>query len=133
MDIVLMAYEIPSVADAMVSESPLPDFSPAAEDSAKSVRIPALDELHRMFERNVMSRGEQEMNMLRHNDKGVQLEAPSAAVAIDCLQEQANVVLDHEQPSTLMRRKRHKICSGWGDKSSGLQGQTSAGEPAIFA
>jgi len=72
-NIVTMVCIIAAIADPMVGESALPDFSIAAEDSAKSVRISALDELHSMFERNVMGRGQQEVNMFRHQDKGVEL------------------------------------------------------------
>jgi hypothetical protein len=132
-NIVLMVYEVPSIANPVICESPLPDFSAAAEDSAKGMRISAPNKLHRMFERNARGRGQQEVNMFRHHDKGVELQAAFAAVAIDGLQEETNIGLYHEEPSTLPRRKRHKIGSGRGDESSRLQGQTSAAKAAIFA
>jgi len=63
----------------------------------------------------------------------VQLEAAFAAVSVQSLQEQTRVVLDNEEPSTLRRREGDEIGSGRGDKSSRLQGQTSAAKAATFA
>ena len=132
MDVVLMVCEILFIADAMVGESSLPDFPPAAEVRAKSVRISTFHELHGVFQRDVGRRSEQEMNMFRHSDKGIDLEAAFAAVAVDGLQEEANIALYYQEPSTLPGRKRHEICSGWGDESSRFQEGTSAAEAAIF-
>jgi len=73
------------------------------------------------------------MRMLRHEDKGVELESTFAAVAVERLQKKAGVVLDNEQPSTLPCRECREISSGRGDESSRLQEQTSAAKAAIFA
>ena len=73
------------------------------------------------------------MNVLRHQDERVQSVAVFAAVAIKGFQEEAHVVFDHEQSSTLPRRKCHEIGSGRGDESYGLQEQTSAAKAASFA
>ena len=51
------------------------------------------------------------MRMLRHEDKGVELESTFAAVAVERLQKKAGVVLDNEQPSTLPCREGHEIGS----------------------
>ncbi len=128
-----MMYIVPPIANPVVGKSPFPDFSTASHDSANGMGISALDELHSMFERYVVGRAKQEMNMLRHYDERVKLNAALTAVAIDCLQEQASVVLDHKESSTLPCRKRHEIGSGRGDESSRLQEQTSAAQAAIFA
>ena len=132
-NIVTVMCVVATIANSMICEAALPDFSLAAQDGAKSVRISALDQLHSMFERNVMARSQQEVNMFRHHDEGVELEAAFAAVAIDCLQKEANVILNDKESSTLPRGKRHEIRSGRGDESSRLQERTSAAEAAVIA
>ena len=127
-----MVDEISFIANPVIGESPLPDFSAAAEDVANGVGESALDELHRMFERNVIRRGQQQMDMFRHHDKGMQCKAAFASIAIDRLQEEAGMVLDHEKPSTLPGGTRDEIRSRRGDESYRLQGQTSAAEAASF-
>ena len=133
MDVGLMVEEIPFVANSMIGKPALPDFPLAADDGAKGVRISTLDKLHGVFERDVMRWRQQQVNMFRHHDEGVELKMPFASITIDCLQEQANMVLDHKEPSTLPGSKRHEIRSGWGDQAYRLQEQTSAAEAAIFA
>ena len=71
--------------------------------------------------------------MFRHHNERVEFKAPFASVTVDRLQEEANVVLDHEEPSTLPGGKRDEISSGRGDESYRLQKRTSAAEAAIFA
>jgi hypothetical protein len=73
------------------------------------------------------------MDMLGHQNEGVQFVAAFAAVSVESLQEQARVVFDNEEPSTLPRREGHEIGSGRGDQSSRLQEHTSAAKAAIFA
>jgi len=86
MNIGFMVVEIPLVANSMIGKPALPDFLTAAENGAKSVRISSFDELYCVFERNLIGRGQQEMNMFRHHDKSVKLEAALASIAINRLQ-----------------------------------------------
>jgi len=58
MDIVSMVGKIFIIANPVIRESPLPDFAGSANHAAEGVRISALDQLHGMFERDVVSRGE---------------------------------------------------------------------------
>jgi len=115
MNVLLMMQEILFVAYPMVGESSLPDFALSANDRPKGVRISAFDQLDGVLQRNVMGRGQQQMNVLRHDDKCMQLIAAFAAIAIDRLQKEANVVLDEEKPSTLPSRKRDEIRPRRGD------------------
>lgn len=46
MDVISMMHVISLVANPMIRESTLLDFSSAAEDLAESMRVSALDELH---------------------------------------------------------------------------------------
>ena len=97
------------------------------------MRVSALDELNRMFERHGGGGSEQEMDMFRHDDESVNLKPAFSAVTEKSLQEEAYVVLDNEQPSALPCRERNEITSWRGDESSRLQEQTSAAKAAIFA
>ena len=97
------------------------------------MRISALDELDGVFERHVMGWSKQEMDMFGHEDEGMELITAFATISIESLQEEARIVLDNKQPSTLPCRECHEISSGWGDESSRLQEQTSAAKAAIFA
>ena len=56
MNVGLMVNEIALAANPVIGKSPLPDFSFAAKDGAKGMTISALDELHGVFDRNVMGR-----------------------------------------------------------------------------
>jgi hypothetical protein len=73
------------------------------------------------------------MDMLGHNDEGVNLKAAFSPMAVHGLQEKPDVVLDNEESSALPRREGDEVSSGRGDESSRLQEQTSAAEAAIFA
>ena len=70
--------------------------------------------------------------MLWHNDEGVHLKPAFAAVSINGLQEESDVILDDEQSSSLPGFESYEIGSGWGDESCRLQEQTSAAKAAIF-
>jgi hypothetical protein len=82
MNVILMIDEILGVANPVIGESALPDFSVAAKNFAKSVGVSALDELDCMFEGNVEAGSKQEMDMLRHQNEGVQLIATVAAISV---------------------------------------------------
>ena len=73
------------------------------------------------------------MHVLRHDYKGMDLKSNFAAISIDCLQEDSDVILDHKQSSALPRGESNEVGSGRGDESSRFQGRTSAAKAAIFA
>jgi hypothetical protein len=125
-------HEILIIANSVIGKSSLPDFSFAAEDRTEGVRVSALDELDCMFERHVVGGSQQEVDMFRHNDESVQLITAFATISVESLQEEAHVVFDNEEPSTLPDRKSYEIGSGRGDEWSRLQEQTSAAKAAVF-
>lgn len=133
MNVVLVGCEVLIATDSMIGKSALPDFSFATEDRAEDVRISTLDELNRMLDRDVDCGSEQEMHVLRHQDEGVQLISAFAAVSIDGLQEQACIVFDNEESSSVPCPESYEVCSGRGDEACGFQGQTSAAKAAAFA
>ena len=90
------------------------------------MRVSALDQLNSMFDGHVWRRSEQQVDMLRHHHKGMQLESAFVAIAIDGLQKQPYVVLDDEQSTTLPCRECYEVSPGRRDESSRLQKQTSA-------
>ena len=67
------------------------------------MRIPALDELNGMFERDVVCSSKQEVNMFRHYNECVKLESSFAAISVESLQKEADVILDYEQLFPLPR------------------------------
>jgi hypothetical protein len=72
------------------------------------------------------------MDVLGHEDEGMELKVPFAAIAVKSVQEEADIVLDNEEPSALPRREGNEVSSGRRDESSRLQEQTSAAKAAIF-
>ena len=95
-----------SVADAVVSESALPD----GELRCKAVRKAALDEAHYSFEGDSL-RGKDQVNVVRHNDEGVQLVVALASVVLERFYEEFGVDGKLEEASTVVSRGSDKKCS----------------------
>ncbi len=66
------------------------------------------------------------MDVLRHEDKRVELIAAFAAVSVKRCEKHTNIGLNNEQSASLPGREGYKIGPGRGDESSRLQKQTSA-------
>jgi len=81
MDIEPMPGKILRVANAMIRESLLPDFS-AANLNSDCVRISTLDQLHRTLQRRVKRRSKQQMHMVRHEHEGMQFESALPAIPV---------------------------------------------------
>ncbi len=81
MNVILMMNEIPSIANPMVRKPALPDLGLAPDDRSEFMRIRALDELYATLKSHALSRREQQMNMVRHNNEGVQ-EVPALAAVV---------------------------------------------------
>ena len=117
MNVVLVMNEILAIANSVIGEPALPDFSFSTQDGSQGVRIAALDELNRVFERYVVGGSEQEMDVLGHDDEGVQLESTFAAISAESLQEEADMVLDNKKSTAFPSRECDEIGSGRGDES----------------
>jgi len=128
-----MICEILSVANPVVGETALPDFSFSAEDRSQGMRVTAFDQLDSVLKRHVFGGSEQKVGVLGHEDEGMDLVAAFAAISVESLQEKADIVLDYEQTATLPSGEGNEISSRRGDESSRLQEQTSAAKAEIFA
>jgi hypothetical protein len=74
------------------------------------------------------------VNRFGHEDEGVDLKSPFAAMSEEGLKEEADIVFDDEESTTLPSREGDEKSSGRRDESSRLQERTSATESrAIFA
>jgi hypothetical protein len=103
MNVILMVQEINVIANPMIRKPALPDFSLSANHRSEGVRVSALDELNGMFERYGVSWRQEKMDMFGHNHERVELKAAFAAIAIKSLQEEADIIVYHKQPSSLPR------------------------------
>jgi len=126
MNVILMMREIHFVADPVIGESSLPHFSLSANDSPEFMRTCAFDQLNSPLYCHVQGGSQQQMHMLGHQDKRMQLIPALAAMPVERLQESPDVRFDNEQPPALPGREGHEISSGRRDESSRLQGETSA-------
>jgi hypothetical protein len=86
-----------------------------------------------MFESYLMSGGEQQMHVLRHDHERMDLKSAFTAITIQSLQEKAHIIFDNKESSPLPGGGSYEISSDRGDESSRLQEQTSATEAAFFA
>jgi len=73
------------------------------------------------------------MNVLGHDDEGVQLISAFATITVNGLEEEAGVVFDDKETAALPGRERYEVGSGWREEASGLQEQTSAAQAATSA
>ncbi len=79
-----------------------------------------------MFESDIMGRSEEQMDVLGHDDERVQLELAIAAIAIQSLQEESDVIFDDEESAPLPGRESYEVRSGRRKESARSQKQTSA-------
>ena len=133
MNVIPMMHEIHFIANPVIRESSLLHLSFSAEDAAEFMRVSAFDQLDRVLKGYVQRGSQQEMNMLGHEDEGMQFVAPLAAISVKRFQEKANVGFHDEQPATLPRAGRYEIGSRRGDESSRLQSKPQRLEAASFA
>jgi len=116
----------------MIGESALPDFTRAADKAPEGVGVSALDELSGMFERYVLCWRQKDVEVLRHYNEGVNLKSSFAPIAINCLQEESDIVFYDEEFSAVPGRKGNEVSSGRRGESARLQERTSAAKAAIF-
>ncbi len=133
MNIISMMREIHFVTNPVVGKSALPDFLCATDDCSEFMRVGALDQLDSAFDRYIVRRSQQQMNVFGHNDECVQIEAAFPPMAVECLQKKAQVSFDDEQFPAMVRRECYEVSPRRGDESSRLQKRTSAaGSRASF-
>ena len=107
MNIIAMPFVIRRVPDSMVRKAALPQRL-QSKFPASTGRVAAFDVLHRLFQRNVFSRGKDEMNVILHDHKLMQQEASLSAVMLQHLNEQARTALRLQQCAATMRDGGYK-------------------------
>ena len=133
MNVISMMHEINLIANPMIGESSFPDFLLSTDDGAEFMRVRALDQLNGPLDGYVDRGSQQEMNVFRHKDKGVQLYRLSRRCRYKVCRKRRAYEFDNEQLSASVGRERCEISSRRGDESSRLQGETSAaGSRASF-
>jgi len=132
MNVILVMQEVLLITNPVVGESALPDFAFATEDFAEGVGVSAFDELDGVLDRHVLRGREQKMNVLGHQNEGMEVIAAFAAIAIQSFQKETGVVFDNEKTATSPGRECDEIGSGRGDEASGFQEQTSAAGSRVF-
>ena len=110
MDIQPMPCKILLIANAMIRKSLLPDF-PAADLNPHSMRVSALDQLHRALQSHVRRWREQQMNVVGHQHKGMHVESSPSPVAIKSLQEEPGIRVHDEESAPLKSREGYEISS----------------------
>ena len=108
----MVVPEILIIPDAVIGESALPDFSRPADDPPEGVRISTLDRFNGMFDGDAVCWSEQEMDVFRHHNECVKLEASFAAISVKGFQEKSDTVLDNEESTALPSRERDEVSSG---------------------
>jgi len=126
MDVDAVPSEVIGVANAMVRETSLPDFT-TADLLARRVRISALDELHGAFDGDVESRRDEKVNVIGHDDEFVKQESLLAAVVVKRLEEKACVGFNDEESAALERRRGDEVCAWGRDQASGFHGRRVIG------
>jgi hypothetical protein len=101
MNVILMVHEITIISNPVVSESALPDFLLSSQEISERMRISAFDELNGMFEGDAVCGSEEKVDVLGHQDEGVNLESTLATITVEGLQEGLDIVFDNEQSPTL--------------------------------
>jgi len=105
MDVIPMMSEVLGIANRMIRKAALPDFRLTSDQGADRMRISFLDQLDSALDGPIIRWRKQKMNVVRHEDEGVQTILAFATVAKESLEEQSCVVLDLKQPAAIPCRK----------------------------
>ena len=94
-----MRDKIRAIANSVIGEFSLPYFFVFAKLLTEYVRVSTLNELHCAFQSYICNRCEQQMHMLRHQHKGMQLAL--TPVVIHRFQKQPGIGFNDEKPTSL--------------------------------
>ena len=106
-DVVELFPIILSVANPVLVETGLPDFS--GKLSADLMRKSALDALCATLDGLVRGRGEQNVQMFRHNGEAMQPIASLIPIVEERLDQQLSIRGSDEESAPLVRRSRERI------------------------
>lgn len=133
MHILLMAIEIVRIPDSVIRESSLPHLGAAADQATERMRVPTLNELDGVLDGHIGSGREQEMHMIWHKDKRVQLNSTLATVVVNSFQKQTRIRFNNEEPAPLPRREGHKVRSRRRDRSYRFQRRPQRLKPELLS
>jgi len=99
-DVLAVVGKILGIANTMIGKAALPNLTRPKRDP-EGMGIATLDQLQRTLQREARRRRDQQMHMLRHQNKGMQQEASVAFVTVNDFQEETNIRFHDEQLSAL--------------------------------
>lgn len=106
-----MRHVVRGVANSMLIKPWVPDRSPVAEFLARAIGEPAPDELHRLLQRHVRRRRDQQMDMIWHKDEFMHLYSSLLPVKADYVQQKITESIRLQKESALESRERDKKAS----------------------
>jgi len=121
-DVVAAGLEVGVVADAVVGEAPLPD----GEAGGEAVGEASFDELHRTLEGDGL-RGEQEVEVVGHDDEGVEEVVAFAAVVLEGVEEEFGVGGDLEEAAAVVGGGGDEVGAGASGAGGGVKGFGGSG------
>ncbi len=77
-----MMIEIPRISNAMIGKAALPDFKAPADKTSESVGVSSLNELNRALNSYVISRSEQEIHVIGHQNERMEEVTPLPSIVI---------------------------------------------------
>jgi len=110
MDVDPADMEILFISNAMIRETALPD----GEFRAEAARETTFDQAHGALNCNALGRKEQ-MDVIGHDDEGVELEVAFVAVMLECFYKEFRVLRELEEAATV-------VCSACCEERSGTGG-----------
>ena len=112
MNVIPMMSEVVNITNPMIRKPALPDFRLAPDQRTERMGISSLDQLNRALDGDVLRRGKQKMDVIRHEDEGVQQVLRFATVMKKSFKKQSRVVLDLKQSPAIPCREGYEIGSG---------------------
>jgi hypothetical protein len=109
MNVISMMHVIDFIPNPVIRESALPNFLPSTDDAAEFMGVCAFDQLDRALDGYVDRRSQEKMNVLRHDNEGVQAVTAFATIPVKRFQEDVHIDFDEKQLSTVEGRESHEI------------------------
>jgi len=106
-----LAPKVPLVSNCLLMETGLPDFHLVFPPFVNFIGSAAFDELHHLFHSSGWSRREQEMHVVRHEDKLVKEVGAGGPMAEQNLDRYFSVFWHPKQTAIGPSLRRHEVCT----------------------
>ena len=103
-----MDFKALPVHDLHLGKTSLPYLAFVSEIVGQPMRKPALDQLHSLFNRHVVVDGQQQMQMIGHDDKIVQFKLALRNKRTQYINEQLRIALRLQEPASHACSRRYK-------------------------